>query len=554
MSIFNVYERLPIFRLQEMIGERRLEEVQNTLSVLNYDPNSTHTKGFLANLARSQFDVRPLLRPDAAMELLNTLSELELQNILTGLGRSISGSSKSVLLSEVVKGLKTLEGRKVVAEYLGLGDYVSIDTSLVIAPSQISFERSQTPYKPLKDYQFEVYFQANDVLRNRLSRFILQMPTGSGKTRTAIEIICEYLNSYPNGTVIWLAHSTELCDQASDCFAEVWPHLAKRSLVFQRNYGSHKLAPIADQRLGFLCASFQSLLARVKRDPASVENYLGRDRLIVVDEAHRVVAPTYQKVTRSLFNNYSSVMGLTATPGRGTDYSGLNTSQENIELSNFFFEKQVSFNPAGDSPIEYLRKKHVLAEATFEPLFVSSSQLKLSKSELTYVSEMFELPPGFLKKLGKDHIRNAEILKRIVSLVKDRSFKSIIFFATSLEQSQLISTLLNFQGISAAHVDGKTPLALRKELIEKFRAQKIAVLCNYEVLSTGFDAPMVDCVFIARPTASVVLYSQMIGRGLRGEAIGGKSKCTIVNVKDNIRNLPSVDMMYQIFDEYWKKE
>jgi superfamily II DNA or RNA helicase len=164
---------------------------------------------------------------------------------------------------------------------------------------------------------------------------------------------------------------------------------------------------------------------------------------------------------------------------------------------------------------------------------------------------MLELPPDLLYKLGKNHVRNAEIIKRLVEIVLNSEAKSIIFFATSLEQSKLIASLLNFLNIKAEHVDGETSRPARELVIKKFRAQEIQVLCNYEVLSTGFDAPLVDCVFIARPTASVVLYSQMIGRGLRGPAVGGKSKCLIVNVRDNFSNLPSINTMYKIFDDYW---
>ena len=117
----------------------------------------------------------------------------------------------------------------------------------------------------------------------------------------------------------------------------------------------------------------------------------------------------------------------------------------------------------------------------------------------------------------------------------------------------MICSLLKFLDIKAEHVDGSTPRATRENIISKFKMQEINVLCNYEVLSTGFDAPKVDCVFLARPTASVVLYSQMIGRGLRGPAIGGKESCLIVNVKDNFLNLPSIDKMYQVFEDYWKQ-
>ena len=74
---------------------------------------------------------------------------------------------------------------------------------------------------------------------------------------------------------------------------------------------------------------------------------------------------------------------------------------------------------------------------------------------------------------------------------------------------------------------------------------------NYNVLSTGFDEPKTDCIVIARPTFSVVLYSQMIGRGLRGTANGGTDNCLVVNVIDNIINQPDISGAYKYFDGGW---
>ena len=552
MITANIYERLPLFKLQEIVGIPQLEDVRGVLEALNdsaLNPGLIYTKGFLAAYARSNLNVKYLFSPEGAFELLNTLGDEEAMGLAAAIGEADSLLSRDDFISLAVRLMRKHEFRKPMADFLGLGEFINFDSKVIKLPTSIEYEPIQLPYKPLKDYQFEVYFQANEKLANIDSRFILQMPTGSGKTRTAIEIVCEYLNNHPNGSVIWLAHSTELCDQASECFSEVWPHLAKRPLNFHRHYGAHKLEPIADKKIDFLCSSFQSLLIRVDKNPESLYGFFGKDRLIIVDEAHKVVAPTYQRVTRALLTDGASVIGLTATPGRS--YGNLNTNEENMALSDFFFNAHISFNPHGQSAIQYLRNKGVLAHADFEPLMISGENLVLTNRELDYVSRMFELPPELLTRLGKSHLRNAEILNKLIDLVRSGVSKSTIFFATSLEQSRLISSLLNFMRIQACHIDGSTPSLLRQELIKKFKTQEINVLCNYEVLATGFDAPLVDCVFIARPTASVVLYSQMIGRGLRGPAIGGKSKCKIVNVRDNIMNLPSIDAMYSIFDEYW---
>ena len=71
------------------------------------------------------------------------------------------------------------------------------------------------------------------------------------------------------------------------------------------------------------------------------------------------------------------------------------------------------------------------------------------------------------------------------------------------------------------------------------------------MLTTGFDAPKTEAVIIARPTLSIVLYSQMVGRGLRGKAVGGTERCTVVNVVDNIVNLPDIQQAFLHFNEYF---
>ena len=185
-------------------------------------------------------------------------------------------------------------------------------------------------------------------------------------------------------------------------------------------------------------------------------------------------------------------------------------------------------------------------------MLVVSSTISLTDAELRRVSEVLEIPPAVLEKIGTNSIRNAEILLRLKEVVQSRKAESIIFFAASVTHSMLISSMLNFLGIPAQHIDGTTPAKRRSDAINLFRRKEIRVLCNYEVLATGFDAPKIDCVFIARPTASVVLYSQMIGRGLRGPAIGGTENCLIVNVKDNFTNLPQIEKMYEVFEDYWQ--
>ena len=98
---------------------------------------------------------------------------------------------------------------------------------------------------------------------------------------------------------------------------------------------------------------------------------------------------------------------------------------------------------------------------------------------------------------------------------------------------------------------GDTHESLRAASIEAFKIREIKILVNYGVLTTGFDAPCVDTVITARPTTSVVLYSQMIGRGLRGPAMGGTATCRLIDVVDNIRNLPRANQAFTYFDDFY---
>ena len=78
------------------------------------------------------------------------------------------------------------------------------------------------------------------------------------------------------------------------------------------------------------------------------------------------------------------------------------------------------------------------------------------------------------------------------------------------------------------------------------------MLVNYGVLTTGFDAPNTNAVVITRPTTSLVLYSQMIGRGIRGPKMGGTKECIIVDIEDNIINLPSEQTAFNYFNSHWE--
>ena len=122
-----------------------------------------------------------------------------------------------------------------------------------------------------------------------------------------------------------------------------------------------------------------------------------------------------------------------------------------------------------------------------------------------------------------------------------------------MEHGKLLSAILTMQGIKNGSVFGEMNSIERKNIVNKFknREDDLNILINYEVLTTGFDATNIRCVFITRPTNSVVLYSQMLGRGLRGPLMGGNEFCELIDIEDNLERYTNESQAFNYFDEYW---
>ena len=130
----------------------------------------------------------------------------------------------------------------------------------------------------------------------------------------------------------------------------------------------------------------------------------------------------------------------------------------------------------------------------------------------------------------------------------------IIIFAGSLETAENINKILKMEGINCALVTGETNLIERRNSIDQFKDFKsnVNIIINYGVLTTGFDAPMANVAIIGRPTQSVTLYSQMVGRVMRGKKAGGKKECKVITVKDPIRGFRDMNESFMYWEELWQ--
>ena len=376
-------------------------------------------------------------------------------------------------------------------------------------------------------YQLEAINKVLSLYASNENRVLLHMPTGSGKTRTAMQIIVRMLQEYPEKLVIWLAYSEELCEQAAQEFEQAWVSQGDRDIQVQRFWGDYNDSNgfISE---GFMVAGLSKMHSLVKKADPRLPKLADNSCLVVIDEAHQAIAETYQLVLEMLAKNLDSrILGLTATPGRTW-----NDPEKDALLADFFNRTKVTLKITGyKSPIDYLIAEGYLADPEFEKLEISNGEL-FSPAELIELQKALEIPTHVLKKLGEDDIRNLKIITKLEDLVK--SHKRILVFATTVEHSALLASVLQARGHSAFSVTGATSAFERQRVIAKYKSDsdESIILCNFGVLTTGFDAPRTSCAFIARPTSSLVLYSQMVGRALRGPKSNGNKVAKIVTVVD----------------------
>lgn len=414
------------------------------------------------------------------------------------------------------------------------------------------------PLPPLHDYQAELAERLITLLKSgqQLNRGLLSLPTGAGKTRTAVDALTRWWagRDVDRGCILWIAQSDELCEQAVQSVREAWVdrgHTSdeRRSLPLHRLWGTRSYPELPS---GVVVASIQKL-AMALTDGASAEALAGFEALVeathavVVDEAHHTTAPAYRDVlqrldisTRESGRSRKPLIGLTATPYRG---SGV---VENEQLARAFGRNLIV--PSGlTDPIAQLREREILSHALHEAL-ETHRPFALTASEEEQLEQFQRLPGSFLRRVGDDSARNRIILDRLMALPPEAP---TLFFGCSVRHAEATAVLLRRNGRPAAAVSADTRPATRRYLVEQFRAGELRLLCNYGVLTTGFDAPKVAAVVIARPTTSPVLYEQMIGRGMRGPRNGGTRDCLVVDLIDNIAQFGG-QMAYTRFSEYWR--
>lgn len=386
-------------------------------------------------------------------------------------------------------------------------------------------------------------------LLRRAGLALLHMPTGAGKTRTTMNLVCEILRETDH-TVLWMASTRELCEQAVSEFQEAWSFLGNRRVPVHPMWGGREWE-VRDIHDGFAVATPQTLHSRLNREGGDFAAELGQKvGLIVFDEAHQIVAPTYQTAVMQLSaagtGGNTPIVGLSATPGR--TFEG---AEGDRRLAQFFEGNKVLLETGHEgarNPVRYLIENQYLADPDFRLLTPSG----LAASGDVIDASLFD--PEDDEDLQMNPVEYVRLVADAVHELVEEGHRRILVFAASVELSEDIAAALSATGLIAEGVHAHTDSAMRAAAIERYRAEGTTprVLVNYAVLTAGFDAPRTSAAVIARPTKSLVMYSQMVGRAIRGKKQGGNEQATIVTVVDpEVPAFGSIAEAFMHWEDHW---
>lgn len=338
----------------------------------------------------------------------------------------------------------------------------------------------------LRDYQTQAITNLRRSIASGTKRLIMQAATGSGKTTTAAEIIrcCEAKGK----RTLFVCDSLELVDQAVNCFD-------KYGLDVGVMQGQHLRTD--ESCLTQVCTA-QTLDRRIAKQRYQFEQY--PVHLIIIDEAH-----IQHKVRDELAMLYPEVvvLGLTATPfSKG--------------LGSFYSE--------------------VIPAISMKQL-IDDGYLSTYRAFAPYVPDMtgVKQAAGDFTKDSAAEVYDQQIIGDLVAHWKRHaSDRPTLAFGCNVAHSKAIAAEFESNGVKAAHIDGyggDAEKLEREETIRRYKAGEIQLLSSVGVLTKGFDAPLTSCLIIARPTKSLSLHLQIVGRGLR--TFAGKDDCLILDHAGN---------------------
>lgn len=351
---------------------------------------------------------------------------------------------------------------------------------------------------PLRDYQTSMVQTALHLYRQGKKRILAQLPTGGGKSLIISAIVADALEK--GERVMLVAHKTELINQLAD-HVNRWLKADYAIIANKSRYKRDYLKQI----------QISSPQALIHLDFADFADF----GLIVVDECHHCHARSYAIIFE--YYHQARFLGTTATPAR-LDGRGLRRLFDNVDG----FQELIT----GISSQQLIERGYLSRFRLFgNPL--------LDTSKTTIKTTAGDFNPKELAEFAL----SADISGDLIDSYREfANGKRCIVYPASVKLSQEYCQKFNDQGIPAGHIDAKTPHQQRQLILDKFREGKIKVLCQHSIVIEGVDIPAIEAVLFARPTKSLIIWFQAIGRALR--PYQGKPYAIIMDLTDNFKRLP----------------
>lgn len=342
----------------------------------------------------------------------------------------------------------------------------------------------------LHPYQKKLVQQTRQELANGKNSVLIQSPAGSGKSVVIAEIA--RLTVKKGGYVLFMVHRKELVEQITQSFTDNDVNLSHCTIM-----------------------TVGKIKNRLDKLP--------KPSLIITDETHHSLAKTY----RDIYKHYPDVprIGFTATPWR---------------MNGKGFRDVYDSMVMGPSVKWLISNKYLAPFKYYSVNLVNSDKLKKSST-------------GDYTNKSMDEAVGKTIFGDVINTYKKvANGQQAIVYAHSVEYSQIVANSFNQAGINARHVDAKTPSTKREQIMTDFKAGKIKIICNVDLISEGFNVPDCSTVILLRPTASLVLFVQQSMRSMRYKL--GKVATIIDHVANYSRfGLPDDDFDWTLDDREKKR-
>lgn len=400
---------------------------------------------------------------------------------------------------------------------------------------------TRTPY----EHQKKAMEALDKINQEKAYSTLVVLPTGGGKTYTAsIWLLKNAIDKKKK--ILWIAHRQMLLDQAAESFqkfayTEVVPHISSFCFRIVSGASSHDRTSDIRSDDNLLIVSKDSIGRNIDR----LDQWLNGEKelYLIVDEAHHSTAKTYRKVIDYVKAKVTNLklIGLTATPFR--------TAKEEQGLLAKIYNDGIRDGRVvhGDVGITYqiglkeLINRQILAKPIFESFYTDEEYGdSLGVDAWESIQHLDVLPDEVAQQMADSAARNKLIVETYKA--KQDEYGQTILFAVNVVHAIQLTSLFKKAGIKADFIvssvkDAITGVTISQEenerKLEAYRSGKLQVLINVNILTEGVDLPKTKTVFLARPTVSSVLMTQMVGRALRGTAAGGTDSAYIVSFVDH---------------------